>query len=65
MKYFKPNSVTWWASISPLAAGVFMAAEPVHGMTPIVQSIENATEMTPYMLINLGIAGVGLRGAIK
>ena len=30
MKYFKPLSVTWWASFAPLGLGVFLAAEPLH-----------------------------------
>ena len=64
-KYFKPKSLTWWASVVPLALGLFMAFEPVHGMADLVQAARNATGMTAPALINLGLAGIGLRGAIK
>lgn len=63
-KYIKPKSLTWWASVAPLVAGLFMAFEPVHGMSDLVQSIRNATGLTTPVLINMGIAGIGLRGAI-
>ena len=63
-KYFKPNSLTWWVSIAPLAAGVFMACEPLHGLSGAVDSLRNATGLTAPVLINMGLAGVGLRGAL-
>lgn len=65
MKYFKPKSVTWWASFVPLLAGAFMATEPIHGLGALVASIEAATNMTAPVLINIGMAGIGLRGAIE
>lgn len=61
-KYFKPKSLTWWASVSPLAMGLFMATEPMHGMTQAVMSVKNATGLTAPVLINAGLAGIGLRG---
>ena len=64
-KYFKPLSVTWWASVTPLLCGLFMASVPVHGMTDIAESISNATGLSAPVLINMGLAGIGLRGAIK
>lgn len=64
-KYLKVKSLTWWASVVPLALGLFMAFEPVHGMTDLVQAARNATGMTAPVLINMGLAGIGLRGAIK
>lgn len=64
-KYFKPKSLTWWASVVPLVIGLFMAFEPVHGLTDLVQAARNATGMTAPTLINIGLAGIGLRGAIK
>lgn len=63
-KYFKPNSLTWLASVVPLSIGCFMAAEPLHGLTDWVQFFANGTEMTAPALINAGLIGVGLRGAI-
>lgn len=63
-KYIKPKSLTWWASVAPLAAGVFMACEPLHGLSGAVDSLRNATGLTAPILINMGLAGVGLRGAL-
>jgi len=64
-KYFKPGSLTWWASVSPLLMGLFMASEPLHGMAAAVLSIQNATGMSAPVLINAGLMGIGIRGAIK
>lgn len=65
-KYIRPRSLTWWASIAPLSAGVFKASAPAHGMDMPVEVIDQMTgNMTPAMLINLGLAGIGLRGALK
>ena len=63
-RYFKPKSLTWWASVTPLVCGVFMAAEPLHGMTEVVASLKNGTGLTAPVLINMGLAGIGLRGAV-
>lgn len=62
-KYFKPKSTAWWAGLVPLALGVFIAAEPVHGLTTWVNVINNMTGgMSPYILINAGVGFIGLRG---
>lgn len=64
-KYFKPNSLTWWASFVPFLAGVFMAFEPVHGMGAMSDSISTMfNNASPGTLINAGLAGIGLRGAM-
>ena len=63
-KYFKPKSLTWWASVTPLFVGVFMAAEPLHGLSGAVDTLRNATGLTAPVLINMGFAGIGLRGAM-
>lgn len=64
-KYFKPESLTWWASMVPLCLGVFIASEPMHGFAAVAMSAKNATGMTAPMLINAGLIGIGLRGAVK
>lgn len=65
-KYFKPGSLTWWASITPFVAGLFMACEPLHGLSGIVDVIRNISGgASAAVLINTGIAGIGLRGALK
>jgi len=63
-KYFKPKSLTWWTSVTPLFVGVFMAAEPLHGLSGATDSLRNVTGLTAPVLINMGLAGVGLRGAV-
>jgi hypothetical protein len=64
-KYFKPKSLTWLASVAPLVLGLFMASVPVHGLFEWVEFAQNATGMKAPVLINAGIAGIGLRGAIN
>lgn len=63
-KYVKLNSLTWWAAFVPLCLGVFMATEPMHHMADAVLAVRNATGMTAPILINAGLAGIGLRGAV-
>lgn len=65
MKYLKPRSLTWWASVAPAVAGLIVASEPLHGFSAIVQTINSVTGHTPpALLINAGLAGIGLRGAL-
>ena len=65
-KYFKPLSLTWLASALPLGAGVFIAFEPVHHLSDWSRSLSTAFGGTsPYLLINAGLVGIGLRGAVK
>lgn len=63
-KYFKPTSLAWWSCVTPLALGVFIATEPMHGMAGAVNSVQNATGLSAPMLINAGLAGIGFRGAL-
>lgn len=65
-KYIKPKSLTWLASVVPLLAGVFIALEPIHELHEWVEAI-NAMfgNVPPAVLINAGLVGIGLRGAIQ
>ena len=64
-RYFKPKSLTWWASVVPLLAGVIDATEPLHGLASITQTVRSMTgDVSPSILINAGLAGIGLRGAM-
>lgn len=64
-KYFKPKSVTWWASVVPLVLGLVLAFSPLYASSALVEIIYNLTGGTsPAMLINMGLAGIGIRGAI-
>ena len=66
MKYLKPTSLTWWASATPLVAGLLVAAEPLHGLFGVVQTINAVTGNIPAAaLINAGLAGIGIRAALK
>lgn len=64
-KYFKPGSLTFWASVTPLLCGLFIAFTPVHGLADVTDSLRAATGLSAPVLINMGLAGIGLRGAIK
>jgi len=66
MKYIKPTSLTWWASFIPMIAGVFVATLPLHGNASLVAMIDQLTGgVEPTVLINAGLAGIGLRAAVK
>jgi len=63
LKYFKPKSLTWWSSFVPVAVGVFIASEPLHGLSAHVQVINDITGgISAAVLINGGLIGIGLRG---
>ncbi|MCY1127145.1 hypothetical protein OU426_09800 [Frigidibacter sp. RF13] len=65
-RYFKPRSLTWIASAAPVAAGLFIAFEPVHHLGDWAKAVSATFGNTsPYLLINAGLVGIGLRGAIK
>lgn len=65
-KYIKVRSLTWWASVTPLGLGLFLAFEPMHGLTQWVEVINTATGgIHPAVLINAGLAGIGMRGAVE
>ena len=65
MKYLRPTSVTWLASMVPVCLGVFQATLPLHGLELSAQIISNMTGgASPYVLINAGLVGIGMRGAM-
>lgn len=64
MKYIKLRSLTWWAAFTPFILGVFVAAEPVHGLSNYVAVVNSMTGgLSAAMLINAGLFGIGLRGS--
>ena len=66
MKYLKPKSLTWWASFAPLLAGLLVASAPLHGFSALVDTVNNMTGGIPsFVMINAGLAGIGVRAAIK
>ena len=66
-KYVKPKSVTWWASVFPLFAGVALAfTSAIPGMEAVAGIIGGFFPgMSAVTLINMGLIGIGLRGAVK
>ena len=65
MKYVKPKSLTWWASLIPMLAGAFVATLPLHGAANLVAVIDHLTGgVEPIVLINAGLVGIGVRAAI-
>lgn len=65
-KYFKPGSLTWWASVTPLLAGIVLAlSAAIPALAPVVAVINAASGGLPApVLINMGLIGIGLRGAV-
>ena len=66
MKYFKPYSLTWWASFAPLLAGVIAAmSEAFPALAPAKAFIDALSGgLQPAVLVNMGLVGIGLRGAV-
>ncbi len=65
-RYFKLRSLTWWASAAPLVFGMVIATEPLHGLAALAETARSITgNVPPAMLINAGLAGIGLRGALQ
>ena len=63
-KYFKPKSLTWWSGFVPLAGGTFIAFEPVHELVDYTVAVHAMFgNAPPGVLINGGLALIGLRGA--
>jgi hypothetical protein len=64
-KYIKPKSLTFWASMVSLSLGVFLAFEPIHGLVDWIDAVNNLTgNVGSYALIQAGLVGIGLRGAL-
>lgn len=65
-KYIKPNSVAWWASVAPLLAGIVLALSAAFpALLPLAAIIDAASGgMSAPVLINAGVMGIGLRGAM-
>jgi hypothetical protein len=65
-KYLKPQSLTWWASFVPVIAGVILALSAEVPQLATIASVINAATggLEPAVLINAGLIGIGLRGAV-
>ncbi len=65
-RYIKPRSLAWWASVAPLICGLILASEPLHRLSLLVEIVRNMTgDMPASALIDMGLIGIGLRGAIR
>jgi hypothetical protein len=65
MRYFRPRSLTWWASATPIALGLVVATVEMHGYASVVAAINQMTGgATAYTLINTGLVGIGLRDVL-
>ncbi len=66
-RYFKPRSLTWWASATPLFAGITLALSAAMPTLAPVAAIINAAsgDLPAPVLINMGLIGIGLRGAVQ
>lgn len=64
--YIQPRSVTFWAGMVPLLSGLFIATEPVHGLTAYVTAVQAMYDgATPAVLINTGLGIIGVRRALR
>lgn len=65
-RYFKPASLTWWASATPIFGGILKALGAAFpGLQPLVAVIDEMSGGMPApVLINMGLVGIGLRGAM-
>ena len=66
-KYYKPKSLAWWASIVPLVGGIILALSAAFpALTQAAAVVQSAAgpEATASSLIQLGLLGIGLRGAL-
>lgn len=65
MKYFKPKSLTWWASFVPLVAGLVVAlSSALPELIPLANVINAMTgNVMPSLLITAGLVGIGFRAA--
>jgi len=65
-KYFQPRSLTWWASFVPLVAGLVIALDELFpALVPLSAIVsELAGDMTAAQLVQLGLLGIGIRGAV-
>lgn len=65
MKYVKPGSLTWWSSFVPLFAGIFIATAQLHGLAQYAEIVSAIFgDVSPGVLVNAGLIGIGLRGAL-
>lgn len=64
MKYLKFRSMTWWIGAMQVGAGVFIAAEPIHGLADIAEFVSSLLGgVKPAILIGGGLGLIGLRAA--
>ena len=66
LKYVKTKSLAWWASFAPLLGGVILAmADVIPQLATAAQVVRAlAGDMTAAQLVQLGLLGIGLRGAL-
>ena len=64
-KYFKPKSLTWWASFVPVIAGLIVAVSTGFPVLAAFAGVINAItgNMMPSVLITAGLVGIGLRAS--
>lgn len=66
-KYFRPSSLSWWVSVAPLLGGVVKSASvAAPELAPAVAIIDEMSgHATAAQMIQLGLLGIGLRGALQ
>lgn len=65
-KYFKPFSMTWWASMVPGIVGMVILGEPVTGWTEFADMARAASQgQDPSQLVVYSAGLIGLIDRIK
>ena len=69
MRYFRPNSLTWWAGLLAMLTGIASVAlpaiAPLAEMARLVALLAGSGDASPAGLIFLGLGLIGLRDRIE
>ena len=69
MRYFRPNSLTWWAGLLAMLTGVASVTLPATGalgeLSRLVALLAGTGDASPAGLFFLGLGLIGLRDRIE
>lgn len=67
MRYFKPNSITWWAGVLSISTGLIAMFQPssavVGEVAHLMALLTGGSDSAPAVLIFSGLGLIGLRAA--
>ncbi|MTH95698.1 hypothetical protein [Roseibium sp. RKSG952] len=69
MRYFRPNSMTWWAGLLAFSTGaaslVLPATGPLDQVSNLIALLAGSGDASPAGLMFLGLGLIGLRDRIE